>query len=90
MAPLMALVYVLVALAVIVLNIGQIPAVFSEIFQSAFGLNEAFAGTAGGITVAIMNGVKRGRMQLYFPWFWRYIMLMIQHIPAAVMQRLKF
>ncbi len=60
MAPLMALVYVLVALAVIVLNIGQIPAVFSEIFQSAFGLNEAFAGTAGGITTAIMNGVKRG------------------------------
>ena len=42
------------------------------------------------IAQAMLNGVKRGRMQLYFPWFWRYIMLIIQHIPAAVMQRLKF
>lgn len=60
MAPAMALVYVVVALVIIVLNIDQIGFVFSEIFQSAFGLNEAFAGTAGGITAAIMNGVKRG------------------------------
>ncbi len=60
MAPLMALAYVLVALAVVALNFDQIGFVFSEIFQSAIGLNEAFAGTAGGITAAIMNGVKRG------------------------------
>ena len=60
MAPLMALVYVLVAIVVILLNLDQIGFVFSEIIQSAFGLNEAFAGTAGGITAAIMNGVKRG------------------------------
>ena len=60
LAPAMALVYIVVALIIIALNIDQIGFVFSEIFQSAFGLNEAFAGTAGGITAAIMNGVKRG------------------------------
>ncbi|AQP45792.1 alanine/glycine:cation symporter family protein [Tessaracoccus flavus] len=60
LAPAMALIYVLIALVVIALNLDQIGFVFSEIIQSAFGLNEAFAGTAGGITAAIMNGVKRG------------------------------
>lgn len=59
-APAMALVYVLIALVVIAMNIGQLGFVFTEIFQSAFGLNEAFAGTAGGILAAVLNGVKRG------------------------------
>lgn len=59
-APVMALVYIVLALVVIVLNIDEIGFVFSEIFTSAFGLSEAFAGTAGGFTAAILNGVKRG------------------------------
>lgn len=60
MAPLMALAYVFVALAVIVLNLDMVGLVFQQIFESAFGLNEAFAGTAGGFAAAMMNGVKRG------------------------------
>lgn len=59
-APLMAVVYILVALVILVLNLDRLGLVLYEIVQSAFGLNEAFAGTAGGITAALLNGVKRG------------------------------
>lgn len=55
--PVMAVVYLLVALFVILNNLGELPAVFSMIFKSAFGLEEA---AAGGIGAAIMNGFKRG------------------------------
>ncbi|QJC22469.1 alanine/glycine:cation symporter family protein [Arcanobacterium buesumense] len=60
LAPAMALIYIVIALAVIVMNIDHIIPVFTNIFTSAFGLNEAFAGTTGGVTAAMMNGVKRG------------------------------
>lgn len=59
-APLMAGVYILLALVIIVLNVDRLGFVFYEIIASAFGLNEAFAGTAGGVAAALLNGVKRG------------------------------
>ncbi|CAE6934180.1 putative transporter YaaJ [Pseudomonas marincola] len=55
--PVMAAAYLLVALVIIVINFSELPAVFSLIFKSAFGLHEA---AAGGIGAAIMNGFKRG------------------------------
>lgn len=55
--PLMAVVYILVAGAVIIMNIGQVPAVLGIIVQSAFGLEQA---VGGGIGAAIMMGVRRG------------------------------
>lgn len=55
--PFMALSYILVAAIIIALNYDQIPAVFSLIFSSAFGLNETFGGILGA---AIAWGVKRG------------------------------
>lgn len=58
--PFFALVYVLMALVIVLGNVSEIPRVLSDIFQSAFGLNEALAGTAGGITAAMLNGAKRG------------------------------
>lgn len=60
MAPAMALIYILIAIVIVGMHLDMIIPVFSEIFQSAFGLNEAFAGTAGGFVAALMNGVKRG------------------------------
>ncbi|MCW3159106.1 alanine/glycine:cation symporter family protein [Micropruina sonneratiae] len=60
MAPGMALVYVLLALAVLVLRAPEVPGAIGEIFAGAFGLNEALAGTAGGVIAAMLNGVKRG------------------------------
>ncbi|WP_404350312.1 alanine/glycine:cation symporter family protein [Sutcliffiella horikoshii] len=55
--PVMAVSYLLLALYVIAINIGEIPGLIGVIVSSAFGLNEA---VAGGIGAAIMNGVKRG------------------------------
>ena len=55
--PVMAGLYLLITMGVILLNIGQIPAVLERIFSEAFGLRQA---VAGGIGAVIMNGVMRG------------------------------
>lgn len=58
--PVMAIVYVALALVIVVMNVGEIPTVFGQIFTHAFGLNEAVGGFTGGILAAMLNGVKRG------------------------------
>lgn len=55
--PFMAIGYVLVALAVVVINFQQLPEVFGLIFSSAFGLHATFGGIIGA---TISMGVKRG------------------------------
>lgn len=55
--PVMATIYIFVALFIVIMNFTEIPAVFSLILQSAFGLEEA---VGGGIGAAIMQGVRRG------------------------------
>lgn len=55
--PFMAAGYVLIALAIIMINFENIPAVFGLIFKSAFGSEELFGGIIGS---AVMWGVKRG------------------------------
>jgi alanine or glycine:cation symporter, AGCS family len=55
--PFMALGYVSIALVVIVVNLGELPAVLGLIFRSAFGLDATFGGIVG---MAISWGVKRG------------------------------
>ncbi|MGD7008264.1 alanine/glycine:cation symporter family protein [Metabacillus sp. 84] len=55
--PVMAGLYILVALFVVIMNITQIPAIFSSIVASAFGLQAAAGGAVGA---ALMNGIKRG------------------------------
>ncbi|TQR28408.1 alanine:cation symporter family protein [Lysinibacillus sphaericus] len=55
--PFMALAYILMAIIIIVMNIKEVPAVFSLIFSSAFGAQEIFGGIIGS---AIAWGVKRG------------------------------
>lgn len=37
---------------------------------------------------AMMRAALAGRAEIYHPFFWRFIMLIIRHIPAAVMKRL--
>ncbi|SDD63742.1 alanine or glycine:cation symporter, AGCS family [Sanguibacter gelidistatuariae] len=58
--PIMAGAYVLLALVVVGLNLGEIPHAITTIINGAFGLDQAVAGTAGGILAALLNGVKRG------------------------------
>jgi alanine or glycine:cation symporter, AGCS family len=58
--PLFAAVYVLLAVVIVIGNIGELPRVLSDILRGAFGLDPALAGIAGGITAAMLNGAKRG------------------------------
>ena len=59
-APLMALAYALLALAVLAVQVERIPEALAQIFQGAFGLKSAFYGIGGGLYAAVLNGVKRG------------------------------
>jgi alanine or glycine:cation symporter, AGCS family len=55
--PIMAVLYLLLALYIVVTNLAEIPAMFSLIVQSAFGLQEAAGGAMGA---AVLWGIKRG------------------------------
>ncbi|MEK4228984.1 alanine/glycine:cation symporter family protein [Solibacillus sp. FSL H8-0538] len=57
LVPIMAIVYIGLALVIMMMNISELPSLFLLIFKSAFGVEEAFAGMIGA---AIMNGIKRG------------------------------
>jgi len=58
--PLMAGIYLLVALYVVMVNITVVPEILMTIIKSAFGLQEAAGGVTGGVMAAMMNGIKRG------------------------------
>ncbi len=55
--PIMAAFYFIIAIFVIVKNIGLLPSVFTRIFEEAFGIRQI---VGGGFGAALMNGVKRG------------------------------
>ncbi|MET3729202.1 AGCS family alanine or glycine:cation symporter [Fictibacillus halophilus] len=55
--PIMAGLYILAALYIVITNVTELPAVFSMIFKSAFGIEEVAGGALGA---AMMNGIKRG------------------------------
>lgn len=57
LVPVMGIVYVAISLIVLVLNIGNIPAMFAGIFKNAFDFHAIFGGFAGS---CIMFGIKRG------------------------------
>ena len=57
LVPVMAVVYVFMALYIMIANFTQIPAVFWLIVSDAFGLREA---VGGGIGAALMQGIRRG------------------------------
>lgn len=61
LVPFMAILYVLGALVIFFLNIGQCGAVFSAIFKGAFGLRAVGGGIVGsGVKLAVTWGMKRG------------------------------
>lgn len=61
LVPLMSGTYLVLSLVIIIKEASCIPAIFSLIFRSAFGIRPALAGTAGyGIASAIRYGVSRG------------------------------
>jgi AGCS family alanine or glycine:cation symporter len=58
--PVMALVYIVVALVIIVMHINLTGHTLRLIVDSAFGIGPAAAGIAGGVSAAMLNGIKRG------------------------------
>lgn len=61
LVPFMALFYIVGALAIIIMNIGQIPNAFGLIFGSAFTGHAAAGGFAGStLMMAMRNGIARG------------------------------
>ena len=57
LVPVMAVGYLLLAIVIIIMNIGLIPYVFKIIIEDAFGIQQI---AGGGIGATIINGVKRG------------------------------
>ncbi len=55
--PVMAIAYLIVAIVVVAMNVGEIPHIFSLIINNAMGWHQAVGGAIG---VAIQMGVKRG------------------------------
>lgn len=55
--PVMALGYIILALGIVLWNIGRLPEVLHLILSEAFGWNQALG---GGIGAALMQGIKRG------------------------------
>lgn len=57
MVPVMGVLYILVALVIVVMNIGRVPAMFGAIFANAFDFKAIFGGFSGS---CLMYGIKRG------------------------------
>ena len=57
LVPIMAGSFFAITVFIILLNVRQLPAVFTRIFSEAFGLRQA---VSGGLGAVIMNGIKRG------------------------------
>ncbi|KON91838.1 alanine/glycine:cation symporter family protein [Rossellomorea marisflavi] len=55
--PVMAILYILLALFILILNVTEIPGMIALIFENAFGIREVASGSVGA---AIMLGIKRG------------------------------
>ena len=60
MAPIMAMIYIVLVFVICVLNVGQFLDVVIEIFSSAFAPEPLAGGLGGGFLAAVINGTKRG------------------------------
>ena len=60
LVPLMALLYVILALGVIALRVQAVPAVFAAIFEGAFQPSAVTGGIVGSFFVSMKKGVSRG------------------------------
>ena len=60
MAPIMAMIYIVLVFIICVLNFGQFVDVVIEIFSSAFAPEPLVGGLGGGFLAAVINGTKRG------------------------------
>jgi short-subunit dehydrogenase len=50
----------------------------------------ALVATADRVAQDIARAIEKKKNVIYTPWFWRYIMLLISHIPGFIFKRMKF
>ena len=60
LVPFMALIYIVLALGVVVLNFQNIPTVFGSIFEGAFSPASVTGGAVGSFFMSMKKGVSRG------------------------------
>ena len=60
LVPFMALFYIALALGVVILNIGRVPAVFHDIVYGAFNPSAVTGGVIGSFFLSMKKGVSRG------------------------------
>lgn len=60
LVPFMAVLYIILALGVVIINIEKVPAVFSSIICGAFNPSAVTGGIIGGVFISIQKGVSRG------------------------------
>lgn len=60
LVPFMAVLYVVLAVGVVILNIDVLPAVFQSIFEGAFNPSAFTGGVVGSLFIAMRKGVSRG------------------------------
>ena len=60
LVPFMALLYLILAIGVILLNVNRIPTVFASIFQGAFSPSAVSGGVIGTMFTSMKKGVSRG------------------------------
>jgi len=60
LVPFMAVLYVILGIGVIVINIGNVPAVFASIFEGAFNPRAVTGGIVGSMFISMRRGVSRG------------------------------
>ncbi len=60
LVPFMALLYIVLALGVVLLNLENLPAVFSSIFKGAFTPAGVTGGAVGSFFLSMQKGVSRG------------------------------
>lgn len=60
LVPFMALLYILLALGVVLVNIKHLPAVFEMIFKGAFSPSSVTGGVVGTMFMSLKKGISRG------------------------------
>ena len=60
LVPFMAVMYVILAIGVVVINFRNLPAVFGSIFEGAFHPASVTAGVVGSLFMSMKKGVSRG------------------------------
>lgn len=60
LVPFMAVLYIILALGVVVLNINNLPEVFKSIFAGAFNPSAFTGGVVGSLFISMRRGVSRG------------------------------